>query len=303
MKRDTEIREKANILLEELLELYEVTDPSFVEKTEDQKLENARKSIDVFWQLFDLLTYWAQCHILALARSNVDTEFINQIMDEHPETHINSHVLEDVGDQFMRSIGEDFKNEETIFFADDADYLKSDGRLDQILRHHIFEMLASRTAKSHPWRYLMQKSLRALNEGQIESLLKPPPIRRTGKPFYLNQWKLEAVIQVLFRVGQGMKKYRALEIVSEGVGQSVDTIRDWEKNFKFDDEYLDEMKCSELAGQHEREFKNGVDISIGFHEYGSHRGRPIIEIAHSLMEVIENRTFQEISSNIRKYRQ
>jgi hypothetical protein len=55
------------------------------------------------------------------------------------------------------------------------------------------------------------------------------PVRKTGAPFALGEWKLEALLQIFYRVGKGMKKYRALEVVSEAIGQSVDTIRDWKK--------------------------------------------------------------------------
>jgi hypothetical protein len=43
-----------------------------------------------------------------------------------------------------------------------------------------------------------------------------------------------------------MKKYRALELVSEAIGQSADTIRDWEKGAKFDEDYSNELQCAEL---------------------------------------------------------
>ena len=61
------------------------------------------------------------------------------------------------------------------------------------------------------------------------------PVRKTGAPFALGEWKLEALLQIFYRVGKGMKKYRALELVSEAIGQSADTIRDWEKGAKLTD--------------------------------------------------------------------
>jgi hypothetical protein len=111
----------------------------------------------------------------------------------------------------------------------------------------LFEMLASQSAESHPWRFAFQKALRAMNRGQTEELLKPMPVRKTGAPFELGEWKLEALLQIFYRVGKGVKKYRALQLVSEAIGQSADTIRDWEKDTKFDEDYSNELQCAELA--------------------------------------------------------
>ena len=142
-----------------------------------------------------------------------------------------------------------------------------------------------------------------MNAGQVENIFKPLPVRKTGTPFDLAEWKHEALLQVYFRVGQGYEKYRALEIVSAGIGQSVDTLRDWEKEGKFNEEYSIELDCAQIAGRHEQQFKSGVDINLGFHQYGTHRGRSMIEIAFDLLQVIEHRSFSEIAVNLHKFRQ
>jgi hypothetical protein len=79
---DQEIREKAYIIVEELIQLYKMTNPKFGSKSEDDKLENARISISLFWELFDLLGYWAQCQIIAYKRSAVDSEFTSSMIEE-----------------------------------------------------------------------------------------------------------------------------------------------------------------------------------------------------------------------------
>ena len=55
-----ELKREANqeityIIVEELIQLYKMTNPQFGSKSEDNKLENARLSISLFWELFDLL--------------------------------------------------------------------------------------------------------------------------------------------------------------------------------------------------------------------------------------------------------
>jgi hypothetical protein len=65
---DQEIREKAYIIVEELIQLYKMTNPQFGSRSEDNKLEHARVSISLFWELFDLLGYWARN--VRLSRTN-----------------------------------------------------------------------------------------------------------------------------------------------------------------------------------------------------------------------------------------
>jgi hypothetical protein len=301
--RDPEAREKARIVLEEIIELYNVSDPLYGRPSEDEKLENARKSITLFWELFDILAYWAQCQIIAYCRSNFDKEFRRTMNIEDQNIHTGSHVLEQAGDKFLQSISAKFMDKDLNYFDDEKQYFSKGGAFSQILREFIFEMLASNSGDSHPWRFILQRGVRAMNAGQTEDIFEPLPVRRSGTPFDLAEWKHEALLQVYFRSGQGYKKYRALEIVGTGIAQSVETLRDWEKGEKFNEEYLVELECAQIAGRHEGEFKAGTDIKLGFHHYGTHRGTPLIEIAFSLMRVIESRSFPEIAANIYKFRQ
>lgn len=300
---DQEIREKAYIIVEELIQLYKMTNPELGKKSEPDKMENARISISLFWELFDLLGYWAQCQLIAYKRSEIDREFTSSMIEENEGLTCDSHVLEEVGDAFLQAIANEFSEPDFNYFDSEANHMSFQGRHSQLLRLFLFEMLASQSPESHPWRFAFQKALRAMNRGQTEELLKPMPIRKTGTPFALGEWKLEALLQIFYRVGQGMKKYRALDLVSEAIGQSTDTIRDWEKDAKLDEDYSIELRCAELAGRYSEKFKNIEEITIGFPDHGTHRGRPLIQIAFDLAKVIERRTFSEIAENILKFRQ
>jgi hypothetical protein len=105
---DQEIREKAYIIVEELIQLYEMTNPKFSSKSEDNKLENARISISLFWELFDLLGYWAQCQIIAYKRSAVDSEFTSSMIEENEGLTTDSHALEEVGDSLLQAMANNF---------------------------------------------------------------------------------------------------------------------------------------------------------------------------------------------------
>ena len=198
---DQEIREKAYIIVEELIQLYKMTNPQLGSRSEDNKLENARVSISLFWELFD--------QIIAYKRSAVDSQFRSSMIEENEGLTTDSHALEEVGDSFLQAMANDFSDSNLNYFESEASHMSHQGRYSQLLRLFLFEMLASQSAESHPWRFAFQKALRAMNRGQTEELLKPMPVRKTGAPFALGEWKLEALLQVSYHVGKGIKKYGA----------------------------------------------------------------------------------------------
>ena len=150
---DQEIREKAYIIVEELIQLYKMTNPQLGYKSEDNKLENARVSISLFWELFDLLGYWAQCQIIAYKRSTVDSEFTSSMIEENEGLTTDSHALEEVGDSFLQAMADEFSDPDLNYFESEASHMSRQGRYSQLLRLFLFEMLASQSAESHPWRF------------------------------------------------------------------------------------------------------------------------------------------------------
>ncbi|GAB5509535.1 MAG: hypothetical protein Rhims3KO_09360 [Hyphomicrobiales bacterium] len=300
VKRDKEVREKAHILLEELLELYIVNNPQFGVRTELDKTDNAYRVIETFWQLFDLLGYWAQCHLAALSRGAFDAEFVEAISQDVPNLSRDSHILEDEGTRFLKAIDSQFSREEFLFFKEDKTYLTDGGLGDQMVRDLMADLLSSRSQAGNSWRFPLARALRALNEGQYDSLFKPWPRRRVGQAFDLAQWRLEAILQIQFRVGQGWKKYRAQEVVADGIGQSIETLRSWEKELKFDPEYGSEMAVAEIAGRHEAQLDAGH--ILGFPDYGTYRGLPLIEKARDLLPILRERQMDVIAQKIRELR-
>jgi hypothetical protein len=124
---------------------------------------------------------------------------------------------------------------------------------DPPLRPIIRELVASRSANSSFWRFPLQHAFFALELGEVDDLLKPSEIRRQGNPVALYRWKLLALSHVRFLIGKGLKKFKALEKVAQGVGQSVETLRSWEKAYGFDDDFMMGLRAAELAGELEEE--------------------------------------------------
>lgn len=307
--RDPEIREKVSILVEELLELYVTTSPTDSYLSEDDKLENARSAIDIWWHLFDILVFWAQSHLAAYCIGQEDEKLVKLAMQLDSNIAADSHILELLGNNLLaekpeKSLSLDrlatdiFTQSPSVDFGDVPTILNK-----QAMRSLLVELMASQSPNSNFWRFEMQRAFKALNQGQIEELFKPTVVNRHGQPFSLNQWKLEAVMQVSYRVGLGIKKFRALEDVANGIGQSPETLRSWEKELGKTEDYSVELICAELAGYYKTDFDNEVDIYIGFPDYGKHRGKNYIEIALELHDLIPTRQLGEIGKRIRMYRE
>lgn len=317
MARNSDIRERVDGYIDTLLRLYDETDPKLGPDSELAKLERARKAVEVFWYLHGKLLVWAQAHLTGYSILSENPELVSYLEDKlGEEITEDSHILEQIGLQFPLNPPDDNDsdlnrvNEWLIEFESDKsgeDIDEQDGGTyltDTALRALIDELLMSRSADNSYWRFDLQDALRALNEGEVIELAEPRQGKRQGRPYSLARWKHEALRQVRFRVGRGMKKYRALEEVGSGIGQSVETLRDWEKVLERSPDRSNDLYCSELAGHFQSELKERRSSEIPDHEeFGFHRGTGNLERASHLISRIERLTFEEIKSNILQYRQ
>jgi hypothetical protein len=112
--------------------------------------------------IIDLLGYWAQCQIIAYKISAVDAEFTSSMIAENEGLTTDSHALEGVGDSFLQAMANNFSDSDLNYFESEASHMSHQGRYSQLLRLFLFEMLASQSAESHPWRFALQKALRAI---------------------------------------------------------------------------------------------------------------------------------------------
>jgi transcriptional regulator with XRE-family HTH domain len=311
MARLKGIEETVDLYLKTLLEFYRDTDPAKGPDDQYSKHAMAELAIERFWYLQGKLMSWAQAHMTGyaiLCETPGLSEFLeNKLGHEIDE---DSHVLEQIGLVYNYN-PPDCEDPELLRvhdlleeFADSE--LGDNERLlgPQAMRRFIVELLMSRCADNSYWRFDLQSSLRALNEGETDVLATPLRERRQGKPFTLNQWKLEALRQVHFRVGGGIKKYRALEEVGDAIGQSPETLRAWEKSLRRSPDRDNDLYCSELAGQ----FKDSLDGKPlweleQLEEYGWHRGTHNLARTRLLYKVITELSLDEIRQRISHYRQ
>lgn len=309
MARDPNIEEEVKFYTDILIKIYKETDPSLGENSEEFKLERARHAINVWWKLYSRLMAWAQSQILGFAICSEEPEFRKRIESivKHDLT-VDSHDLEHIGMQWIANRApnesETLEKYDQILEAEfgelaDMVYFKT-----HTMRKFIDEILMSTSVDSSFWRMELQHSLRALNEGEVDELSAPSPLKKQGQPYSLKAWKYHAVIQVCYRVGKGMKKYRALEQVADGIGQSPETIRSWQKELSTEHDYFFDFRCAEIAGFHEKDFEESSTSEIYDYidELGFNRGADPLEMASFLLRIIKNTSFEIIKDNLRKYR-
>lgn len=303
MFREPDIREEISGLIDVLVEMYHETDPSKGEESEYGKLEIARQAIEKFWYLFGRLLLWAQCHITGYCIARDNPKVVQILKEEFGiEVTEDSHLLEVLGllypynpvdreEPLLKKMVDRFEHETEVF---------SWGAM----RTLVMELLMARCANSSYWRFDVQEGLRSLNEGQVERIFKPSKSRLRGQPASLNRWKLEALRQVYYRVGKGLKKHRALREIGDGIGQSPETLRDWEKDILKSEDRQNDLYCSQLAGEFDQFFGDGGHPSSipDDAEYGIHRGVRNSWNAKYLHERIRTVTLQEIKDKIRQFR-
>ena len=295
-----------------------LTDPSRGSASEDRKLLRARNSIDLAWRRFDGDAGWAQAHLTGYAIFLHNPEFV-EFLSQELETEIteDSHILELIGwlfvDSSLSERNADFAHADKLLrkFEDQSlaqgtpGYAKRSELFRPVVRRTLQqELLSSKSIHSNYWRRPLQRTWAALNEGEVDELSERVANRRQGRPYSLKTWKLKAIQQIYFRVGYGMKKYRAKDDVALGIGQSADVLKDWEQELKLTEDFAVYLRCSKLAGRYQNELKTGDYSAIpNWEGLGSHRGTPLIRLADILLDQLEKCSFEVIKRNIKKYRQ
>jgi hypothetical protein len=302
-QRDDNIREEIEPWLSELIRLYGCTNPAGGTATEEGKLENARRAIDLWWYLNAKLMLWAQSHVMGKAFLESAPDQARRIARAFSTTTItpDSHLLEYVGLQFAWNPVDDddpvLASMEKLL--EGADYISPEA-----LRNGIDELLMSKSADSSFWRFELQAALRHLSLGYVEDLVKPAPTKRQGNRVDVMRWRMMALKHVYYLKGKGVKKYRALNQVGAGIGQSSETLRTWEKEFLKDEDCAYELWFSEVAGQYETEL-DGSRSYVILDEFGLepyYRNTSLSTYARSVLTAIRKYALSDVQEKLRESR-
>jgi hypothetical protein len=298
-QRDPDIRRTVSRYVKSLIQLYEMTDPAYGAASEDNKLEYARQAISIWWYLFGELLLWAQSHLAGYEIGRSNPRFMHKLAETFGrEIDVDSHVLEYIGlgfswnrvnyaDPTMEKVKEAMEKNEV-------------GIDDPAIRSLIRELLVSRSANNSFWRFPLQRALFALDLGHVEDIVTPEPVRRQGNPVQLINCKAMALRHVYYHVGRGMKKYRALQLVGDGLGQSPETLRAWEKSITRNDDFEMQLVGAKLAGELETEIdRHSVKDLI--EKYGAqyHRHTSDIESAKYILQSIRSHPLKRIRDDLR----
>ena len=149
----------------------------------------------------------------------------------------------------------------------------------------------------------LQQSLAALNHGEVDTLATPNKKKKQGRPFSLQKWKYETLMQVRYRIGQGVKKYVVLEEIGNAIGQSPETIRSWEKTLKKDPDIEFAMWLGEICGQYEEAIKErDFDKIPDEIRYEFNRNQNVEDLAAYYLRSIKSKKLTQIKDKLREYR-
>jgi len=289
--------------IKDLVKLYKATDPASGPDGEEGKLEAARQAISIWWYLWGELILWAQSQLAGY-----------EMLKSHPELReriekrlgvsltVDSHAVEYVGVYFSWNHVDD--GDPTLvaiheIMGEEFEITMSDPPLRSIIR----ELLVSRSANSSFWRFPLRHAMFALDFGEVDELVRPSAIRRQGNPVALYRWKLLALSHIRFLMGKGLKKYKALEKVAQSVGQSVETLRSWEKAYRFDDDFMMGLRAAELAGELE-DVLDAHPINHIIKEYGQEYFRHSSDVEYAKLTLSELRAtpLEAVREGLRKAR-
>jgi hypothetical protein len=215
MAREVDIRSEIQPWIDELYELYELTDPRRGPESEEDKLRLAQEAINICWHVFGRLLLWAQSQIVGheICKRHSTVEDVLE-RRRGKELDPDSHELELLGMAYVRNRPLYIDKDEYDKFLNSLDECEYKKLLDYAaLRSSIARLLISTDANSKFWRFPLSHGLKALNAGEVFPLFHPDKFRRRGKAYSLDLWKAVAISHVYFEVGCGGKKHVALEYV------------------------------------------------------------------------------------------
>jgi hypothetical protein len=319
---------EAQAVLDRLIELYKLTDPA--ETTAEQALKaiQAREVFALWWQLYDLLVFWAQCEIVGEGLLRQRPGLVSMWRERHgPDPKEMTHFAEAAGYRFSvggrltkkresdlkRVVGDD--NVDFVEFLSKAGLSEPGTLVDELFirsegaNNYLKEELLRLTASAEP-----QSGLAPLTEKDIEpakpqarpslppTSLEPLDIEPGGDHAAPSKmpWKLEALRQVRLLVGRGFKKIAALTEIAVAINHPVDRLQDWERDLvKFSD-YENDLYCAELVGEFDDFFRTGHYTNIPNHQrYGSFEGKSNMERASQIARTLRRVRIADIKSALR----
>jgi len=298
MPRYEDIRAEVQGMVDRLYELHDATDRRRGEASELNKLQNAQRAIAIWWYIYARLMQWAQNHIIGYEMARLNPLCQDVLLTESGgELHDDSHALERLGSVYIVNRPIEDETLEKL-----SGTLKNKGvELDDTtLRRVIVRLLLSTSTESSVWRFPLSHALTALNHGEVTEFVTPTKRKRRGQSYKLDHARSNAISHVYYLLGKGLKKHAALTKVGDAIGQSVETLRDWEKKLQYDDWFRFLWEAAHIAGYIEDDpDAREEEVELNFYD-GIHSN---VEIARYFLqrELRGDCSLPKIKEDLRKY--
>jgi len=116
-------------------------------------------------------------------------------------------------------------------------------------------------------------------------------------------WRLEAVRQVRFLIGQGFRRIIAQQKIAEALGRSVDDLQAWERELVQSNDLENELLCSEFAGELLEYLRSAHYTNVPHYKaYGTYRDRYNIARAAIIAKTIRQSAISEIRAGLNSKR-
>ncbi len=201
--------QRCHDIVDELVKLHRDSDPKHGKKSEKGKQEKAYQALNKVGELSGILTEWSENQIFGLYQKIAESKD-GWIDAKTCNMHTNETMWYDP------DLSEDI-------FEGDQKLICERLAIGAIL-HNSFGKYGRMA-----WRLGLEKSLYALNEGQVEWLVEPTNIRKQGDAYDLQELRWITVQHLYKLMGQGKEKYVAECDLSDACGVSIDAIQKWEK--------------------------------------------------------------------------
>lgn len=202
-KKEIENYHKA---LDELIELYNKTDPNLGELSENDKYHNALTALNKAGYITGRFTLWAEQQVFG-AYYHIEKSNEKHISKNQADSHQNELIWHN--------------NEASVLLSDNCIYERS---AIAVILHNFFSCYGIAA-----WRKILSDSLFALNEGQVNALLTPVKTMKKGRPFDLEVLKWAAVKHIYILKGEGWPSDAAKQEVACKCGVTFGAIKKWER--------------------------------------------------------------------------
>jgi hypothetical protein len=138
-------------------------------------------------------------------------------------------------------------------------------------------------------------------------LQEPPPellpasrsVSTRGSP----NWRLEAVRQVRFLMGQGYRRITAQQQIAGVLGRTVDELQSWERELVQSGDHENELLCSEFAGELLEFLRSGHFTNVPHYRiYGSYLNRSNVAHAATIAKNLRQLSLNDIRAGIKSVR-